>query len=78
MLVGSSPIALIFCLAILIHLMGLPMLPKQTCHQTKGSTSDGPDVADTENEIPIADGLNRPDLFEFSQEDACGDHSYDP
>ncbi len=45
----SSPIALLFCLVTLIHLVGLPVLPKQTCHQTKGGTGDGPDVADAEN-----------------------------
>ena len=69
---------LLFCLVTLIHLVGLPVLPKQTGHQTKGGTGDGPDVADAENEIPMADGLNRPDLFEFLQEDACRDHPHDP
>ena len=45
---------LLFCLVTLIHLVGLPVLPKQTGHQTKGGTGDGPDVADAENEIPMA------------------------
>ena len=74
----SSRVALLYCLGTSIHLVVLPVLPKQTCHQTEGGTGDGPDVADAENEIPMADGLNRPDLFEFAQKDACRDHPHDP
>ena len=50
-----------------------PVLSKQPGKEAESGTCDRSDMADPENEVPVPDRLNLPDLFEFTQKETCCD-----